>query len=65
MMSNETQEKFTLGEAYKRAGRAFTGQLDQHFLVLKDEQSISPNQFAWGPFRNSRKRPMEKSINGL
>ena len=47
-----------LGEAYKRAGRAFTGQLEQQFVVLK-EQAISANLTALGDLRNSRKRPLE------
>jgi hypothetical protein len=27
-----------VGEAFNRAGRAFTGQLEQHVVVLKDNQ---------------------------
>ena len=48
-----------LGEAYKRAGRAFHGQLEQHFVVLKDNQGQTPEHAALRPLTNSRKRPLE------
>jgi hypothetical protein len=47
-----------LGEAYKRAGRAFAGQLEQHFVVLKDEKKSTIDQPAGGAPPNSRKRPL-------
>jgi hypothetical protein len=46
-------EQRELGEAYRRV---FTGQLEQYFVVLKEEQANSPNQPAQGPLRNFRKR---------
>ena len=48
-----------LGEAYKRAGRAFAGQLEQHFVVLREEQKSFLDQPARGAFPNLRKRPLE------
>ena len=48
-------EQEMLGEAYKRAGRAFAGQLEQHFVVLREEQKSISNQPPWGAFPNLRK----------
>ena len=47
-----------LGDAYKRAGRAFAGQLEQHFVVLKDETKSTLDQPAGGALPNLRKRPL-------
>ena len=47
-----------LGDAYKRAGRAFAGQLEQHFVVLRDEKKSTLDQPAAGALPNSRKRPL-------
>ena len=48
-----------LDEAYKRAGRAFNGQLEQHFVVLKDKEGSLPTRPARSALTNPRKRPME------
>ena len=50
-----------LGEAYKRAGRAFTGQLEQHFVVLREKsESLPGSSVGTGPTNtNSRKRRLE------
>jgi hypothetical protein len=48
-----------LEEAYKRAGRAFTGQLEQHFVILKEKfESLPGCSVRTGP-TNSRKRPLD------
>ena len=51
-------EKSGLVEAYKRVGRAFHGQLEQHFVVLKDDQRTLHEHPA--PAGQAKKRPMEE-----
>ena len=50
-------EQDYLSEAYKRVGRAYFGQLEQHFVVLKDDRR--PNQNYTGPAGQAKKRPNE------
>ena len=53
-------EQEGLTEAYKRVGKAFQGQLEQHFVVLKDDQRHMPNFLSAA--NQTRKRPMEDQI---
>ena len=52
-----------LDEAYRRAGRAFTGQMEQNFVVLTDGRRApapAPAELRNGcPSENAKKRPME------
>ena len=50
-------EQDNLAEAYKRVGRAFYGQLEQHFVVLKDDRRTMQNYSA--PAGLAKKRPNE------
>ncbi len=50
-------ERGGLVEAYFRVGIAFHGQLEQHFVVLKDDQWVMPDYSANAG--QSKKRPME------
>ena len=50
-----------LGDAYRRAERAFAGQLEQHFVVLKNARQEAPGQSSpWlqTSTRNEKKRPL-------
>ena len=58
-----------LGEAYRRAGTAFTGQLEQHFVVLRDgaQQSAGPRPGGSGSGKDkpdNRKRKFDSSQGG-
>jgi hypothetical protein len=58
-----------LGEAYRRAGTAFTGQLEQHFVVLRDgaQQATGPMPGGSGSGKGkpeSRKRKFESTPGG-
>jgi hypothetical protein len=37
----------SLGDAYKQAGRAFVGQLEQHIVVFKEERHIPIQTVQW------------------
>ena len=52
-------EQEGLAEAYKRAGRAFTGQLEQHFVVLREVRGENPGFLAQRPTNGAKKRPLE------
>jgi hypothetical protein len=63
--------KHDLDDAYKRAGTAFRGQLEQHFVVLRDWKRFSSGPT--GPGTSSRsgrgesrsgKRPRQQSPEG-
>ena len=51
-----------LGDAYRRAGKAFQGQLQQNFVVLRDRESY-PEVVAEGA-STLRKRQREKEARG-
>jgi hypothetical protein len=52
-------EQEGLTEAYKRVGRAFHGQLEQHFVVLKDNPQAIPICPAPESAGQAKKRPWE------
>jgi hypothetical protein len=48
-----------IDDAYRRAGRAFTGNMEQNFVVLTDNKRIpTPAQLS-GPSGQNKKRPLE------
>ncbi len=58
-----------LGEAYRRAGTAFTGQLEKHFVVLRDgaQQATGPMPGGSGSGKgkpDNRKRKFESTPGG-
>jgi hypothetical protein len=52
-------EQDGLGKAYKRVGRAFQGQVEQHFVVLKENSGQTPDLSNQRTQANLRKRPLE------
>jgi hypothetical protein len=52
-----------LGEAYKRAGRAFVGQIEQNLVVLKG--NLQDPQFQLAASNQSRKRPLVEEKAGV
>ena len=51
----------SLDDAYRRAGRAFTGNMEQNFVVLTDNKRVPAAQNApqSGPSGLTKKRPLE------
>jgi hypothetical protein len=48
-----------LDDAYRRAGRAFTGNMEQNFVVLTDNRKIPTPAPLAGPSGLTKKRPLE------
>jgi hypothetical protein len=46
-------------DAYKRAERAYCGQLEQLFVVLRDHQYATSGHSHQLPDKNEKKRPLE------
>ena len=48
-----------IDDAYRRAGRAFTGNMEQNFVVLTDNRRIPASALPSGPSGQNKKRPLE------
>ena len=49
----------SLGEAYRRAGSSFRGQLEQHFVVLKENQQVTSQYPVLETTGQAKKQPLE------
>ncbi len=52
-------EQEDLDKAYKRPCRVFTGQLEQHFVLLKEVQGEMPGHSTQGSVPGAKKHPLE------
>ena len=57
----EALRRADLEDAYKKAGSAFRGQLEQHFVVLRDQEVVNRSS---GPKRGKRDREEEGETSG-
>ena len=57
----EVLRRSDLEDAYKKAGSAFRGQLEQHFVVLRDQEFVVRGS---GPKRGKREREEEGETSG-
>ena len=57
----EAPRRADLKDAYKKAGTAFRGQLEQHFVVLRDQEFVNRGM---GPKRGKRDRDEEGETSG-
>jgi hypothetical protein len=48
-----------IDDAYRRAGRAFTGNMEQNFVVLTDNRRLPTPAQTSGPSGQNKKRPLE------
>ena len=48
-----------IDDAYRRAGRAFTGKMEQNFVVLTDNRRLPTPAQTSGPSGQNKKRPLE------
>jgi hypothetical protein len=51
-----------LGQAYQRAGTSFKGQLEQHFVILRETGNQGGHWQGPGQTKQQRKRPWEANI---